>query len=218
MTKCQRTSLLAVTAFLVFVIMGGPKAFAACTASVPAGSFQMEACNAESALTESPYATISDANALPLGFFMAWSNAATSLLNGVPVSGPITITNGNANIAWAGNGLTTSSYITLTTTAPNSNAVGSLPSNLPASTLTAQTVLYVVAATTNTFQVSLTPGGTAIVPNASGSGFAFTLVPGFDAWFNAGIVLLKTQYQQAVLAAQIAASAAPAQIPIIPAQ
>lgn len=188
--------------------------FAACTASVPAGSFQMEACNQESILNESPYATISDASALPLGFYMAWSNASTSLLNGVPVSGPITITNGNANIAWAGNGLTTSSYITLTTTAPNSTAVGSLPSNLPASTLSAQTVLYVVAATTNTFQISLTPGGTAIIPNANGTGYAFNLVAGYDAWFNALIVQLRTQQQQAATSQPTV----PAQIPIIPAQ
>ena len=204
--------ILAFVAFLAWTAAS----FAACTPSVPAGSFQMEACNAESVLNESPYATISDANALPLGFFMAWSNASTALLSGVPVSFPVTFTNGNASISAPGHGLTAGSYIVLSTAAPNSTTVGTLPSNFAGSTLTSQTVYYVIASglTTNAFELSATPGGSATVPNANGTGYAFNLVAGYDAWFNALIVQLKTQQQQAATAQPTV----PIQIPITPAQ
>jgi hypothetical protein len=190
--------------------------FAACTASVPAGSFQMEACNQGNLLTESPYATISDASALPLGFYMAWSNASTALLNGVPVSFPVTFTSGNPSISAPGHGLAAGSYIVLSTTAPNSTTVGTLPGNFTGSTLTSQTVEYVIAAglTTSAFELSATPGGSATIPNANGTGYAFNLVAGYDAWFNALIVQLKTQQQQAATAQPTV----PAQIPIVPAQ
>lgn len=44
-------------------------AFAACSPSVPAGSIQVVDCNAEGVVANSPYYSISDAAALPLGFW-----------------------------------------------------------------------------------------------------------------------------------------------------
>ena len=209
---------LLVLAFVALLAFGSP-AFAACSTSVPAGSIQIVDCNAESVVANSPYYSINDANALSLGFWFAWSAYNASLLSGVPVSGQVTITSGNPAIAWQGHGLTAGSYITLTTTYPtNLYTPGTLPGNLTGSTFSAQTVYYVIAAglTANAFEISATPGGAAITPNASSTGtvYAFNLVAGFNGWAN-NVFTTARMLQQA---AATSPPSPPAQIPVTPAQ
>ena len=209
---------LLVLAFVALLAFGSP-AFAACSTSVPAGSIQIVDCNAESVVANSPYYSINDANALSLGFWFAWSAYNASLLSGVPVSGQVTITSGNPAISWPSHGLTAGSYIVLTTTYPtNLYTPGALPSNLTGSTFSAQTVYYVIAAglTANAFEVSATPGGSAITPNASSTGtvYAFNLVAGFSGWANNVFTMARTLQQ----AAATPPPSSPAAIPLTPAQ
>ena len=206
-------------AALVALLAFASPAFAACSTSVPAGSIQIVDCNAENIVTNSPYYSINDANALSLGLWFAWSAYNASLLSGVPVSGPVTITNGNPAISWPSHGLTAGSYIVLTTTYPtNLYTSGTLPSNLTGSTFSAQTVYYVIATglTANAFEISATPGGAAITPNASSTGtvYAFNLVAGFNGWSNNVFTTARTLQQ----AAATSPPSPPAQIPVTPAQ
>lgn len=191
-------------------------ALATCAPTISAGSMTIVDCNQGSLVTNSPIFSITDVNALPLGHWFAWSNAATTLTSGVPVSGKITFTNASASIAWAGHGLTAGSYLTLTATAPNQSGTLALPSNFTASTLSTQTVYYVISAglTTNAFELSATPGGSAITANANGGAYAFNLVAGFSAWANSVFNNVVLQQQ----AGATAAPAPPAQIPITPGQ
>lgn len=191
-------------------------AFATCAPTIAPGSMTIVDCNQGSLVTNSPVFSITDVNALPLGHWFAWSNAATKLVSGIPVSGQISFTNASASIAWTGHGLTAGSYLTLSATAPNQSGTLTLPSNFTASTLSTQTVYYVIAAglTTNAFELSATPGGSAVVANASGGAYAFNLVAGFSAWAN-------SVFNNVVLQQQAGATAAPvppAQIPITPGQ
>lgn len=177
------------------------------TVTTTNGSFAIIATNVTGLTTNSPFYTLSDANALTLGFYMAYSNAATTLISGVPVSGTLTFTSGNPAISWPNHGLTSGSYIVLT---------GSTPSNFTASTLSAQTVYYVSATglTTNAFELSATPGGSAVTPNANTTCTGYNLVAGFSAWSNAVFNNLKISQQTAATAAPTP----PSQVPLTPAQ
>ena len=73
------------------------------------------------------------------------------------VSATVILTNGSANITWAGNTLVSGQIVMLATT-------GALPTNFAS-----QTVYYVVS-TGNPFQVSASFGGSAIVAGSAGSG------------------------------------------------
>lgn len=70
----------------------------------------------------------------------------------------VTFTNSSANIGWTAETLTVGQAVTFTTT-------GSLPTNFAVNT-----IYYVVATATNTFTVSATVGGTAIIAGSAGSG------------------------------------------------
>jgi hypothetical protein len=195
-----------------------PTVNAACSTSVPAGSIQVVDCNQENVVANSPYFSLSDATGLPLGFWFAWNNAGTTLASGVPVSGQLAFASGNPVISWPGNGLTTGSYMVLTTGLPNYSTTGTLPSNFTASTLTTQTVYYVIATglTANTLELSATPGGAAVTPsgNSVGTVYGLNLVAGFSAWANSVFNTVKIEQQQAATAAPTP----PVQLVITPAQ
>ncbi len=74
------------------------------------------------------------------------------------VTNAVTFTNSSANIGWTAETLTVGQAVTFTTT-------GALPTNFAVNT-----IYYVVAAATNTFTVSATVGGTAIIAGSAGSG------------------------------------------------
>jgi hypothetical protein len=171
-------------AFVSLLALAAP-ARAGCSTTLAAGSITIVACNDENVVQNAASFLVSDVAALPLGHWFSWSNAGTKLASGVPVSGQIVFTNGNSSLSWPNHGLTAGSYLTLTTTYPNSSATGALPANFTASTLSVQTVYYVIAAglTTNNFELSATPGGSAITPSGSSSGavYGFNLVAGFSA-------------------------------------
>ncbi len=196
---------------------------AACSTSVPTGSITIVDCTAENLVTNSPSYALTDATALALDFYLGWNNAATALLDGTPVAGQLSFANGNPVITWAGlssgtptaHHMAVNSYVVLTTTyAGNANPL-SLPSNFTASTFTAQTVYYVVApVTTNGFSLSATPGGAAITPNASGTAYAFDLVPAFAAASNAAI----NSWVQGQKTAATAQPTIPSGLPITPNQ
>jgi hypothetical protein len=191
------------------------RALATCAVSVPAGSIQVVDCNQESVVANSPYYTLTDAAGLPLGFWFAWSNSGVTLASGVPVSGQLAFTNGNPLISWPAHGLTAGSYLVLTTTLQNPSAPGTLPPNFTGSTLSSQTVYYVLSTglTTNAFELSATPGGAAITPSASSTGavYGLNLIAGFNAWANSVFALAKLQQQAAAVVP-------PAQIVVTPAQ
>jgi hypothetical protein len=112
-----------------------------------------------------PTATTGDnTTQLATDAFVNASIAATgTLLSIVEDTGdaPVTISNASpAVISWTGHGLIAGNIVTFGTT-------GSLPTGL-----TALTPYYVIAAglTTNTFEVSATPGGSAINTSSAGSG------------------------------------------------
>ena len=199
-----------------FLLGFAARALAACATSVPTGSITVVDCTAESLVTNSPSYALTDATALALDFYLGWSNAATSLLSGVPVSGTLTFTNGNPVINWPNHGMAANSYIVLTTTLPNQSTVGTVPSNFTASTFASQTVYYVIATglTANGFELSASAGGAAITPNASGTAYAFDLVPAFAAASNAAI----NGWVQGQKTAATAAPSPPAQLPITAAQ
>ena len=199
-----------------FVALLPALASANCTTTLSAGSITVVDCTAESLVTNSPSYALSDATALALDFYLGWSNAATALLDGTPVSGTLTFTNGNPVINWPAHHMTASSYVVLTTTLPNQPVAGTVPSNFTPSTYAAQTVYYVIATglTTNGFELSATPGGSAIVPNASGTAYAFDLVPAFAAASNAAI----NSWVQGQKTAATAQPSPPAQLPVTPGQ
>ncbi|MGQ0446148.1 MAG: phage tail protein [Beijerinckiaceae bacterium] len=110
--------------------------------------------------------------------FPAASIDATTLLAS-PVSSTVTITIASpAVITWTAHGLSNGQAVRFTTT-------GALPTGLAAAT-----VYFVLAATTNTFQVSATPGGAAINTSGSQSGVhtAATVGSSYQAYCKASFL------------------------------
>ena len=102
--------------------------------------------------------SVTDSVIVELGnqYIRFYKNGGVIPVGSVPAlkRGSCTITNTNSNISFAFHQFVTGEQVSFSSTVGN---------------ITAGTIYYVVSTATNTFQIALTAGGTAIVPNAGGT-------------------------------------------------
>ena len=124
--------------------------------------------SAGASVTQMPYSTVLYCSTLAnywhtegIGQGYSGSLSTFSFTDGLTagaVTNAVTFTNSSALIGWTAETLAVGNAVVLTTT-------GTLPTNF-----SPNTIYYVVAAATNTFSVSATVGGTAIIAGSAGSG------------------------------------------------